>query len=90
MSNFKIAETETFQKKIQSREFRTLYRKITEYVYPLLRENPFFGPNIKKLRGNLRDLYRFRIGEYRLFYKVEENTVMVFIITIEKRKDAYR
>jgi len=90
LSNFKIAETETFQKKIQTREYRTLYRKITEYVYPLLRENPFFGPNIKKLKGNLRDLYRFRIGEYRLFYKIEENTVMVFIITVEKRKDAYR
>ena len=59
-------------------------------MYPLLRENPYFGPNIKKLKGTYRDLYRFRIGEYRLFYKIEESMIVVFIITIEKRKDAYR
>lgn len=90
LDKFRIAETETFQKKIQSRTCRNLYRKITEYVYPLLRENPYFGPNIKKLKGKYRDLYRFRIGEYRLFYKIEESMIVVFIITIEKRKDAYR
>ena len=90
MDKFKIAETETFQKKIQSQEFRNLYRKITGYVYPLLRRNPFFGPNIKKLKGNYRELYRFRFGNYRLFYTIKEEMVMVFIITIEKRKDAYR
>ena len=90
MLNYKIAETETFEKKINIQKYKFLYKKIKDYVYPILRENPFFGPNIKKLKGEYRELYRYRIGEYRLFYKINEETVIIFIIDIENRKDAYK
>ena len=90
MANYKIAETDTFSKKIKSAKYSSLYKKITDYVYPLLRLNPFFGPNIKKLKGELKDIYRYRIGDYRLFYKISEETVIIFILDIEARKDAYR
>ena len=90
MTKYRIAETETFEKKIKSTKYKFLYKKIKEYVYPMLRKNPYFGSNIKKLKGNYKDLYRFRIGDYRLFYKISENTVIVFIVDIETRKDAYK
>lgn len=90
MANFKIAETETFNKKIKTLKYKNLYHKITDYVYPILRKNPFFGPNIKKLKGEYKELYRFRIGDHRLFYIVSEEIVLVFIVDIEHRKDAYQ
>ena len=90
MTKYRIAETETFEKKIKSIKYKSLYKKIKEYVYPILRKNPYFGSNIKKLKGNYKDLHRFRIGDYRLFYKISEDTVIVFIIDIETRKDAYK
>ncbi len=90
MAKYKIAETEIFEKKINSIKYKSLYQKITDYVYPILRENPYFGPNIKKLKGNYKELYRYRIGDYRLFYKVSEETVIIFILDIESRKDAYK
>ena len=90
MAKYRIAETETFEKKIKSTKYKFLYKKIKEYVYPMLRKNPYFGSNIKKLKGNYKDLYRFRIGDYRLFYKILEDTVIVFIVNIEVRKDAYK
>jgi len=90
LARFKIAETQTFSEKISSIKFKSQYKKIVDYVYPILRENPFFGPNIKKLKGNLKEIYRFRIGNFRLFYKISEETVIVFIINIEDRKDAYK
>ena len=86
MTKYRIAETETFEKKIKS----TKYKKIKEYVYPILRKNPYFGSNIKKLKGNYKDLHRFRIGDYRLFYKISEDTVIVFIVDLGIRKDAYK
>lgn len=89
MANYKIAETETFDKKIKTQKYRSLYRKITDYVYPILRVNPYFGPNIKKLKGIYKDIYRYRVGDYRLFYRISDETVIVFIIDIESRKDAY-
>jgi mRNA interferase RelE/StbE len=89
LANYKIAETESFQKMIKTKKYQYLYKKIHDYVYPILRENPFFGQNIKKLKGQFKELYRYRIGDYRLFYKISEETVIVFIIDIENRKDAY-
>ena len=90
MANYKIAETDTFSKKIRNTKYASLYKKINDYVYPLLRLNPFFGPNIKKLKGEFKDVYRYRIGNFRLFYKISEETVIIFILDIEARKDAYR
>ncbi len=89
MNRFQIAETETFAKKIQEPRYRSLYKKIVDYVYPILRENPFFGPQIKKLKGPLAEVYRFRVGDFRLFYEISADTVIVFILDIENRKDAY-
>lgn len=90
MSNrFEIAETETFQRSISKKEFIKIYNKIKTYVYPQLRINPFFGKNIKKLKGEFKDVYRHRIGEYRLFYRIDEKQILIFIMDIVKRKDAY-
>jgi mRNA interferase RelE/StbE len=73
-----------------TQKFKSLYNKISDYVYPILRENPFYGPNIKKLKGEYKDIYRYRIGDFRLLYKISDETVIVFIIDIEQRKDAYK
>ena len=90
MDKYKIAETENFREKIEKASYSNIYSKIRDYVYPILRNNPFYGANIKKLKGEFKELYRFRIGNFRLFYKVMEETVIVFIVDIEQRKDAYK
>ena len=90
MHNLKIAETETFSKKINSKKFNHLLNKIAEDVYPILKTNPFFGVNIKKLKGEFKEVYRFRIGDYRLFYKINEQESLIFILNIENRQDAYK
>ena len=89
LNRFEIAETETFQRSISKKEISKIYNKIKTYIYPQLRINPFFGNNIKKLKGEFKDVYRYRIGEYRLFYQVAEKQLLIFIMDIVKRKDAY-
>jgi mRNA interferase RelE/StbE len=86
---FHIAETESFQKMMQKHHFSVLYQKIFDYVYPQLRQNPFFGLNIKKLRREFSAFYRCRIGNYRLFYSIDSEKSLVFIVTVKARKDAY-
>ena len=88
MGDYQIAETETFSKKINSKKFSHLYDNISNDVYPILRNNPFFGANIKKLKGKYKEIYRFRIGDYRLFYKIDDLEKIVFIFYIENRQDA--
>jgi len=85
---FSIAETKTFEKTKATLDVK-LYLKIKTIVYPQLRENPFFGTNIKKLKGEFEGYYRYRLGNYRLFYIVEQDKVMVFVVDIRHRQGAY-
>ena len=89
-ADYRIAETESFQNKIKNPQFKRLYKKISAYVYPLIKRNPHFGPNIKRLKGNYSEFYRYRIGDYRLFYTVQEREIIIYVIYIARRKDAYR
>ncbi len=65
-------------------------RHLATYVYPQLRQGPFLGPNIRKLRDYTPDTWRYRIGPYRLFYAVDKDERIVFMLTVDDRKDAYR
>jgi mRNA interferase RelE/StbE len=89
-SDYRIAESELFQNKIQDRQFSHLKKKLTEYIYPILKKNPFFGTNIKKLKGEFDGLYRYRIGKFRLFYLINENELLVIFIDVNLRKDSYK
>lgn len=85
-----IAETDTFVKKISTNKYKKFYKKITEYVYPLLRKNPYFGPNIKRLKGSLSGYLRYRIGNFRIIYEIDDEKVIVFMLDIADRKDVYK
>lgn len=87
--NYLIAETKKFLKKIDQIEMRKYRQKIQNYVYPILQFNPHYGPNIKRLKGDMAAIYRYRIGDFRLFYYIDEAQKTVFILNFENRKDAY-
>lgn len=93
MSDYRIFETDEFQKQLRrvapSRR-DVIERKLSGYVYPQLRIAPYYGPNIKKLRGYTPQIWRYRIGNYRVFYSVNEEKRIVFVLTIDDRKDAYK
>ena len=89
MSNFKIAESKTFEK-IKKKINSQLYAKIKAIVYPQLKSNPYFGINIKKLKGNFEGYYRYRVGSYRLFYLIDNGKVIVVIVDLKHRQNAYK
>jgi len=89
LNKFHIAETDHFLERIYDPKFSKMYKKIIDFVYPQLRENPYFGSNIKKLKGNFESVYRYRIGSYRLFYVIDNDKILVLILDLKARKDAY-
>lgn len=88
MSEFFIAETKSFEK-LKERIEKKLYTKIANIVYPQLRQNPYFGTNIKKLKGEFEGYYRYRLGDYRLFYLIDDGKVVVVVIDFRHRQNAY-
>ncbi len=88
MYDFKIAETKNFQK-IKQQIDKKFYDKIVNIVYPQLKSNPYFGTNIKKLKGKFEGYYRYRIGNYRLFYLIEDEKVLIVVTDFRHRQNAY-
>ncbi len=44
---------------------------------------------VKKLQSK-QDLYRIRVGDYRIVYAIEDNRLLILVATIGHRKDVYR
>ena len=92
MNKYKIFETDEFQKrikKISKRDKSFIKKKLLQYIYPQLKEEPHYGNNIKKLVNYDPETWRYRIGKYRLFYFIDEEEKVVYVISIDLRKDAY-
>jgi len=92
-SEFRVFETDEFRKKLKKlsrKDSDFLQRKCREHVYPQLRENPFLGPNIRKLKGYTPDTWRYRVGDFRLFFLVDQASRIVFLLSVDDRRDAYR
>lgn len=93
MSDFRVFETAEFLKqlgKFPPRDVALLRKKLRAHVYPQLKKEPFWGTNVKKLQGYSPTIWRYRIGNFRIFYAIESKRRVVAILTIDLRKDAYR
>lgn len=93
LSEYRIFETGEFQRQLEKlpppvRD--SLREKLTDYTYPYLRQQPYFGNNIRKLRGYTPDTWHYRIGRYRVFYTVDREERIVSVLMVEARKDAYK
>ena len=53
-----------------------------------LADNPW-PRGSKKLKGE-ESLYRVRVGDYRIIYRVEEEVLLILVIRIRHRRDVYR
>lgn len=44
---------------------------------------------VRKLAGE-GDLYRIRVGDYRVVYEIHEQVLLVLVIRVAHRRDVYR
>jgi len=54
-----------------------------------LEKDPRQSNNVKPLKGKFAGAYRYRLGELRVVYTINDSAVTVFVITIAKRSDVY-
>lgn len=73
------------------------YQKLDPSVRPqiqagldALRHHPATGPKVKRLKGRLREYYRYRVGDYRIVYAIAHQEHAVYVDYIQHRKDIYR
>ena len=47
------------------------------------------GPDSKKLEG-AEDLYRVRVGDYRIIYAIRNHELLVLVLRVRHRREVYR
>lgn len=67
---------------------KVLAKKIAR-CFQQLEQTPRSHPNIKALKRDYAGYYRYRIGDYRVIYSVDDKLVQVFVIAIAHRSEAY-
>jgi len=75
--------------KVYSEADSVLRKKIAKCLN-ILQETPKNHPQIKALKGEFAGKYRFRVGNYRVIYIVDDSQSQVIVLLIEHRSQAYR
>lgn len=44
----------------------------------------------KKLKGNLKDYWRYRVGKYRIITEINDEDITIIVINIGHRSDVYK
>lgn len=55
----------------------------------IIAANPYADqPNAKKLQG--REGYRLRVGDWRIIYKIQNQQLMIIVLKVASRGEAYK
>lgn len=67
---------------------RPLERKLTRCFLQLERD-PKHHSNIRRLKGKLAGLLRYRVGDWRVIYAIDDAAQLVKVLTIAHRSEVY-
>ena len=83
----KVSITRTAKKSLEKLD-RNIQKRILEFLFDLeTLENPRVKG--KSLKGELKEYWRYRVGDYRILSKIIDNELIILVIDIGHRKDIY-
>ncbi len=86
---FKVQFTESAIKQLEKLDKQTL-RVIKNWVIKKLVDCDDPRIHGKALKGNLAGIWRYRVGDYRLFAKIHDEIVTVEIFDLGHRREVYK
>ena len=75
-------------RKVFERASASLQRKL-DRCFDHLKIDPRKHSNVKPLKGTMAGHYRYRVGDYRVIYRIDETKSEVFVLKIAHRSAAY-
>lgn len=85
MAKYKIEILKSAQREIERLPSKDI--KVILHEIGALAENPR-GRHSIKLTGD--EKYRLRVGRYRVLYEIHDRILLVTVVKVAHRKDAYR
>ena len=68
----------------------TNLRKRINSAIEVIVQNPCYHIHIKKLKGDLSSMYRYRLGDIRIIYEIHKDDKTTRIKVIEQRGNTYK
>ena len=75
-------------KRFFERAEAALQRRL-DRCFDKLKADPHGGGNIKQLAGNLAGRYRYRVGDYRVIYRIDDPQQAVHVLKIAHHSEVY-
>lgn len=85
---YEIIITKTSQKFIVKQNSDTKAR--IEDAFENIKQNPKTHTNVKSLKGPLVGYYRYRVGDIRIIYRIDETKEQILVVGIGYRGDIYK
>ncbi len=76
------------------RELEKLDKSVSNRILKFLRERVAALDNPRtigeRLRGPLRQYWKYRIGDYRLICSIKDDRLVVIVVRVSHRRDVYK
>ncbi|MBD3867349.1 MAG: type II toxin-antitoxin system RelE/ParE family toxin [Acidobacteria bacterium] len=86
MANYKVFIKRSAARELKAIDSRKDRRRLVEKIRSLA-DDPR-PPGCQKLSGS--EKYRIRQGSYRIVYSIQDERLIVMVVRVAHRKDAYR
>ena len=89
MKKYKLDYTTDARKALKKLD-NSIKKRIIDWIEKNLEdcENP--RKNGKPLTGNLKGNWRYRVGDYRIIAKIEDEEILITVIDVNHRRQIYR
>jgi len=72
------------------KDLKKLDKKVVDLFFCTVKEkilkDPYAGV---RLKGRYRDLWKFRIGDFRIIYSIEKDRIRIHILRVRHRSNVY-
>ena len=86
---YKVVYSESVKKKLKK-----LDKQIAKIIKNWIEVNLIntINPRVKgkALQGKLKGIWRYRVGDYRLFATIEDRKLIIFLFDVGHRKEIYK
>jgi len=87
MASYNVKIKNTAQKEIRKLPSKELRAKVVSIIEDLYKKS--IPDEAKKIKGS-NNIYRIRQGTYRIVYQIYKNELLIIVIRVRHRKDAYK
>lgn len=86
---YKVKIAEGVLKEFKKMDKQTV-RIIKNWIVKNLVDTTDPGAHGKALTGNLKGIWRYRVGDYRLFAEIKDDELVIFLFEAAHRREVYR